>query len=81
MCRMAFSMPNAKILSHEVSIAIRIIASIYVLGRVVELVAIEMLGTRIAFATAVVLTFKLLVGVWLHDPSSLLGRFISLDVG
>ena len=73
-----FFMSNAEILPHEVSIAIGIVASVYVLWCVVQLVTVEMLSTRVAFAAALLLTFEFLLRVWFRDTPSLLRMLVGL---
>jgi hypothetical protein len=46
----------------------------------VQLMSVQVFSTRIALPAALVLAFKLFLRVWLYDPSTLLGRFVSLRI-
>ena len=71
---MPFSMTDAEVLSDEVAIAVWIITSENVLWSMIELMSVQMLSPRVAFAATFVLAFKFLLRVGLHDSSALLGR-------
>ena len=73
---MALSVPHAEILSNKISITVREITMIDVLGSVIQLMTVEMLSTRIALPTTLVFAFELLVCVGLCRSSALSRRLI-----
>ena len=73
---MSLSVSDAQVLPNEGSIAVWVIASVDVLGSMVQLMTIEMLRSRVTLSTAFVFAFELLLCIWLRNSAALLGRLL-----
>ena len=73
-CRMPFSMADAQVLSHEPPVAVGIVASIYLLGSMVQLMPVQMLGTGVTLSATFMLAVIFLVWICLDCPLPLLCR-------
>lgn len=67
-------MSNAQVLAHKPPITVGVVASIYLLRSMIQLMSVEMLRSRVALSATLMLAVIFLVRVGLHCSLPLLGR-------
>jgi hypothetical protein len=67
-------MSQAQVLTDKISLTIRVITTIDIFRRMIELMTIEMFRSRIALPAPLVLTLKLFLRIDFGSPPTLLGR-------